>query len=43
VAAGVVPAVVILAASAVMLTYPLTEQAFRSLVGDMAQRRAAEA
>ncbi len=43
VAAGVVPAVVILAASAVMLTYPLTEQAFRSLVGDMAQRRATEA
>ena len=40
VAAGVVPAVVILAATAVMLTYPLTEKALRSLVAEMAQRRA---
>ena len=40
IAAGVVPAVVILGATAVMLTYPLTEKAFRSLIAEMAQRRA---
>jgi glucuronide carrier protein len=40
IAAGVVPAVVILAATVVMLVYPLTEKVFRSLVAEMAQRRA---
>jgi glucuronide carrier protein len=40
IAAGVVPAVVIIGATLVMLTYPLTEKAFRSLVAEMAQRRA---
>lgn len=40
IAAGIVPAVVILAASAVMLTYPLTEEVVRRLVSDLAQRRA---
>ena len=40
IAAGVVPAVVIVAATSVMLTYPLTEKAFRSLVAEIAQRRA---
>ena len=40
VAAGVVPAVVIVGATAVMLTYPLTEKVLRSLVAEMAQRRA---
>ena len=40
VAAGAVPAVVILGATAVMLTYPLTEATLRSLVGEMAERRA---
>jgi glucuronide carrier protein len=40
IAAGAVPAVVIVAATFVMLTYPLTEKAFRSLVAEMAQRRA---
>ena len=41
IAAGVMPAVVILAASVVMLTYPLTEEVVRRLVGDLAERRAA--
>jgi glucuronide carrier protein len=41
IAAGIVPAVVILAASVVMLTYPLTEEVVRRLVSDLAQRRAA--
>jgi glucuronide carrier protein len=40
IATGALPAVVILAATAVMLTYPLTEKAFRTLVADLAQRRA---
>jgi glucuronide carrier protein len=40
IAAGAVPAVVILAASAVMLTYPLTEDALRKMVGEIAERRA---
>jgi glucuronide carrier protein len=42
VAAGAVPAVLILGAIAVMLAYPLTEKAFRAMVADMAQRRVAE-
>ena len=41
IAAGVVPAVVMLAAGGVMLAYPLTEKAFRLMVAEMAQRRAA--
>jgi glucuronide carrier protein len=41
VAAGVVPAVVMLAAIVIMLAYPLTEKAFRLMVAEMAQRRAA--
>ncbi len=41
IAAGVVPAVVMLAAIGVMLAYPLTEKAFRLMVAEMAQRRAA--
>jgi glucuronide carrier protein len=43
VAAGVIPAVTILAAAAVMLAYPLTERAFRRLVAEVADRRAAAA
>ena len=39
IAAGAVPAIVILAASAVMLTYPLTEDALRKMVGEIAERR----
>jgi len=42
VAAGAVPAALVLAAVAVMLAYPLTERAFRALVAEMAQRRVAE-
>ena len=41
VAIGVVPAVVIVGATAVMLTYPLTEKAFRRMVAEVAERRAA--
>ena len=41
IAAGLVPAVVMLAAVAIMLAYPLTEKAFRLMVAEMAQRRAA--
>jgi glucuronide carrier protein len=41
VAAGVVPAVAVAAAVAVMLAYPLTERAFRTLVAELAERRAA--
>jgi glucuronide carrier protein len=41
VAAGVVPAAVFVGAAAVMLTYPLTEKAFRQIVAEMAERRAA--
>ena len=40
VAAGALPGAVMLAAAAVMLAYPLTEKAFRSLVADLAERRA---
>jgi glucuronide carrier protein len=40
IAAGAVPAIVILAASAVMLAYPLTEDALRKMVGEVAERRA---
>jgi glucuronide carrier protein len=43
VAAGAVPAVLILGAVAVMLAYPLTEKAFRAMVAEMAQRRFGEA
>jgi len=42
VAAGAVPAALVLGAAAVMLAYPLTEKAFRVLVAEMAQRRVAE-
>jgi glucuronide carrier protein len=41
VAAGLVPAVAVAAATAVMLAYPLTEKAFRALVAEVAERRAA--
>jgi glucuronide carrier protein len=41
VAAGIVPAVAVAAATAVMLAYPLTEQVFRSTVAELAERRAA--
>jgi len=40
IAAGAVPAVAILAASAVMFTYPLTEDALRKMVLEIAERRA---
>jgi glucuronide carrier protein len=43
VAAGIVPAVAVAGATAVMLAYPLTEQAFRTLVAELAERRAAHA
>jgi glucuronide carrier protein len=43
VAAGALPAVLILGAAAVMLAYPLTEKAFRAMVAEMAQRRVSEA
>jgi glucuronide carrier protein len=39
IAAGIVPGVVIAGAAAVMLTYPLTEKAFRAIVADLAVRR----
>jgi glucuronide carrier protein len=41
IAAGIVPAVAVAAATAVMLAYPLTEKAFRSVVADLAERRVA--
>jgi glucuronide carrier protein len=41
VAAGAFPAVVILAAAVMMLAYPLTEEALRKMVGEIAERRAA--
>jgi glucuronide carrier protein len=41
--AGIVPAVFILIAVAIMAAYPLTEARFRQIVRDVAQRRAAEA
>ena len=40
VAAGILPAAVIVGATAIMLTYPLTEQVFRRLVAELAQRGA---
>ncbi len=43
IAAGVVPAVAVAGAVAVMLAYPLTERAFRRVVGELAERRAVEA
>jgi Na+/melibiose symporter-like transporter len=43
VAAGIIPATLFLAAAAVMLVYPLTEKAFRAIVAEMAERRAAAA
>jgi glucuronide carrier protein len=43
VAAGIVPAVTVAAATAVMLAYPLTEKAFRTLVAELAERRAVRA
>jgi glucuronide carrier protein len=42
-AAGGLPAVLFLGAVAVMLVYPLTEKVFRTLVAEMAERRAAAA
>ena len=41
VAAGIIPAALVLAAAAVMLVYPLTERAFRAIIAEMAERRAA--
>jgi glucuronide carrier protein len=43
IAAGIVPAVAVAAATAVMLAYPLTEKAFRTLVAELAERRAVRA
>ena len=40
IAAGVVPAIAIAAAGIVMLVYPLTEDVFRRIVAETAQRRA---
>jgi glucuronide carrier protein len=40
-AAGILPAVAVAGAVAVMLIYPLTEKAFRAVVGELAERRAA--
>ena len=41
VAAGIVPAAFILGAIALMTTYPLTEDKFRQIVREAAERRAA--
>ena len=41
IAAGGLPAALILIATATMVAYPLTEKAFRALIADIAQRRAA--
>lgn len=41
IAAGGLPAAMILIATATMVAYPLTEKAFRALIADIAQRRAA--
>jgi glucuronide carrier protein len=41
VAAGGIPALTLLAAGAVMLAYPLTEKAFRRMIAETAERRAA--
>jgi glucuronide carrier protein len=43
IAAGGLPAAAFLAATAIMLAYPLTEKAFRRMIADMAERRAGEA
>jgi glucuronide carrier protein len=43
IAAGIVPAVAVAAATAVMLAYPLTEKAFRAVVAELAERRATQA
>jgi glucuronide carrier protein len=43
VAAGIVPAVAVAAAVAVMLAYPLSEKAFRAVVAELAERRATRA
>jgi glucuronide carrier protein len=43
VAAGGIPAATLLASGAVMLAYPLSERAFRRLVAETAERRAATA
>jgi glucuronide carrier protein len=43
VAAGIVPAVTVAAATGVMLAYPLTEKAFRAVVAELAERRASQA
>jgi glucuronide carrier protein len=43
IAAGVVPAIAVGAAAAVMLVYPLTEKAFRTVVAELAERHAAQA
>ena len=40
VAVGGIPIVTMLVAGLVMLAYPLTEDAYRRIVGEMAQRRA---
>jgi glucuronide carrier protein len=42
IAAGAIPAGLIIGAAAVMLAYPLTERAFRAMVAEMAQRRVSE-
>jgi len=41
VAAGGLPAALILVATVIMVAYPLTEKAFRALIADIAKRRAA--
>jgi glucuronide carrier protein len=43
VAAGALPAALIIGAVLVMLAYPLTEKAFRAMVAEMTQRRVSEA
>jgi glucuronide carrier protein len=43
IAAGILPGVAVGGAVAVMLVYPLTEEAFRAVVGELAERRAARA
>ena len=43
VAAGIVPAIAVACATAIMLVYPLTEKAFRAVVAELAERRAARA
>jgi glucuronide carrier protein len=40
IAAGAVPALVIIPAIALMVTYPLTEKKFRQIAADIAQRHA---